>query len=102
MARGVARVGDRTHGTCYGHITPLSIGGTITSGSGKVITNGKRTARIGDTVTADCGHTGTIVSGSGKDIADNGAKPVARLNDKVSGTYVATIITASDDVIADE
>ena len=104
MERGVARVGDRTQGTCYhgSHLTPLSTGGTIIEGSDKVITNGKRTARIGDTVLADCGHTGTIVTGSGKDIADDGAKPVARINDSVSGTYVATIVTCSDDVIADE
>jgi len=99
MARGVARVGDRTYGTCTAHLTPITTGGTITSGSSTIVVNDKPCARLGDTVTADCGHTSVITSASSDVIGDE--PPVARINDSVgSGPYTATIISASSDVFA--
>lgn len=99
MSRGVARLGDRTFGTCTAHITPIQTGGTITSGSSTIIVNDKPCARLGDTVTADCGHVSKIISASGDVIGD--PEPVARLGDNVGdGPYTAEIITASEDVFA--
>lgn len=97
MARGIARVGDRTLGSCS--IDGGPIGGTIVSGSPDTITNSRLEARLGDTVIADCGHTGTISSASST-IITNG-QDTARLGDSVSGTYSATIVSASSDVIGD-
>ena len=96
---GVARVTDRTHGTCYGHKTPISVGGTIVSGDGTVNAESLPIARIGDVVQADCGHTSVIVTGSPKTFASGIS--VARLGDNVSGIYVATIISASGITFAD-
>lgn len=103
MARGVARVGDRTFGTCYhpSHI-PLKTGGTIITGSPNVITNDKPTARVTDLVLTDCGHLGMIITGSPKvDANDN---LVARLGDAVAGKapYIASIVTASSDTFAED
>lgn len=100
MSRPVARLGDRTDGVCFGHPVPLPIGGEIITASTDTLTNTPRgTARIGDTVRADCGHTGQIVSGSPNVYANN--RNVARLNDNVKGTYVAKIVTASGNVNAE-
>lgn len=99
MAKGVARVGDRTFGTCTAHLTTITTGGTITSGSSTIVVNDKPCARLGDTVTADCGHTSVITSASGDVIGDEPA--VARIGDSVgNGPYTATIISASTDVFA--
>lgn len=92
---GIARLGDRTTGTCSCHASPISVGGTITTGSPDVFVNSKAVAREGDTVTADCGHIGIIVTYSPDTFANNRA--VARLGDTTSGCYVATIIEASSD-----
>ena len=104
MSRGVARLNDRTTGTCYhsSHLTPITVGGTIITASSTYIVNGRGAARLKDLVKTDCGHTDAINSASGTCIAD--PEPVARLNDTVgeNGVYVATIITASTDVIADD
>jgi uncharacterized Zn-binding protein involved in type VI secretion len=93
--RGVARLGDRTHGVCYAHKTPLTIGGSIITASSDSDCNSRGVARLGDTVQADCGHTSNIVTAS--ENADCNGRGVARLGDNVSGVYVATIITASVD-----
>jgi len=101
MAKGVARVGDRTDGTCShaDHLTPITTGGTITSGSPTIIVNDMPCARLGDTVTTDCGHTSVIIGASGDVIGDEPA--VARDGDPVgNGPYIATIISASPDVFA--
>lgn len=96
----VARLNDRTQGTCSAHETPLSTGGKITSASPDVFSNGIQVARLGDTVTADCGHTSVIITASPDVFAND--KQVARLNDSVgNGPYSATIISASPDVFAD-
>lgn len=95
----VARVTDRTFGTCYGHIYPIAIGGTIITGSPDVYDNGLQVARIGDIVRADCGHTAKIITGS-PSVYANGIQK-ARLTDRVAGIYVATIISASNDVFVE-
>ena len=94
--RGLARIGDRTIGTCVCHVPPIQVGGTVVVGSPDVRTNGRNQARLGDTVLADCGHRGTIVTASTTVFANQ--KGVARLGYKTTGCYRATIITASPDV----
>lgn len=95
MSRPIARIGDRTIGTCFAHDPPITVGGTIVSGSGNKTTNTRPTARIGDKVRTDCGHIAEIVSGSPSTTANN--RLVARIGDKVSGIYIAEIITGSPD-----
>ena len=50
MGQPIARIGDRTDGTCYhpSHLVPLGVGGTIITGSPNVFTNNIPTARLGD------------------------------------------------------
>ena len=102
--RGVARLGDRTHGTCFhpSHNPPLVTGGTIITGSPDDLTNEKLTARLGDKVLTDCGHIAEIITGSPSVITND--KLTARLADKVDNgaPYKATIITASQDRILDD
>tara|TARA_B110000305_G_C19328440_1_gene582685 strand:+ start:853 stop:1167 length:315 start_codon:yes stop_codon:yes gene_type:complete len=104
MGKPVARLGDKTHGTCYHpiHVPPLVTGGTIITGSPDDLTNNKLTARLGDLVLTDCGHHGQIVTASPTVLANS--IPVARLGDKVANKapYIATIITASPDRLADD
>lgn len=94
--RGLARVGDRTFGTCTCHRRPIQVGGTIITGSENVKTNNLPQARLGDTVLADCGHKGTIITASTTVFANK--KGVARLGDSTTGCYKAKIISASPDV----
>jgi len=99
---GIARIGDRTHGTCYSHShkKPISVGGTIISGDGSTVYADKlNVARIGDPVRADCGHTAIIITGSPKTYSNQIS--VARLGDMVHGVYVATIISASGTTFSD-
>ena len=93
MSRLNARIGDRTIGTCFAHDPPLTIGGTIVSGSPDTTNNNRLDARVGDLVRTDCGHTGTIVSGSASALTNE--RLVARIGDKITGVYVAEIITGS-------
>lgn len=98
---GIARKDDTTMGTCYNpvHDPPLVTGGSITTASEDVTANGKGVARLGDTVTADCGHTGKIISASGTITTAGKELNVARLNDSVGdGDYIATITSASTTV----
>ena len=97
MTIGVARIGDRTQGTCFCHPVPISVGGTIVTGSDDTLADNLPVARLGDTVQADCGHTGTIVTASDVTVCNN--LGVARLGDSTTGCYVATIVTASSDVL---
>ena len=103
MGRPVARLGDRTFGTCShpSHI-PQQIGGTIITASADDITNNKGTARLGDLVLTDCGHKGEIITGSPNVLAND--KPIARLGDKISNLapYKAEIVTASPDRLAED
>ena len=91
--RGIARLGDCTHGTCYAHSTPLQITGKIISASSDTLCDNLGIARLGDTVLADCGHTGTIISASDNALCND--LGIARLGDSIAGKYIATIISAS-------
>jgi uncharacterized Zn-binding protein involved in type VI secretion len=94
----VARHTDDTIGICYVcEFTPQRAG-TITGHSTDVIVNGLGVARLGDIVTASCGHTGTINTASSTVYA-NGIK-VARKGDSFTGNYVGTIIEGSPNVNA--
>lgn len=86
---GVARLNDITTGVCA---IDGPQKGKITTASGNVNANDKKVARLGDTVTADCGHTGTINSASGT-VSSTQEKGLsaARLGDSFSGTYSGTI-----------
>jgi uncharacterized Zn-binding protein involved in type VI secretion len=98
MARGVARLNDRTTGTCShpSHPVPITIGGKIITASGDTKANRRGIARLNDVVLTDCGHRSKIITASG-DHKTNG-RPTARLNDAVGkGPYSARIITASGD-----
>jgi uncharacterized Zn-binding protein involved in type VI secretion len=99
MARGVARLGDTTQGTCShsSHASPIETTGKIITASGNVSANNRKVARLGDTVETDCGHTSIIITASGNS-SDN-SKHTARLGDKIGdGPYDAVIITASPNV----
>ena len=98
MARGVARLNDRTTGTCShpSHLVPITVGGKIITASGDTKANDRGVARLNDTVLTDCGHRSKIITGSGTN-KTNG-RPTARLNDRVGqGPYSARIISASSD-----
>jgi len=99
MARGVARLGDTTQGTCShsSHASPIETTGKIITASGNVSANNRKVARLGDTVETDCGHTSIIITASGNSSANS--KHTARLGDKIGdGPYDAVIITASPNV----
>lgn len=95
MSRGIARLGDKTYGTCTCHKKPIKVGGTIITASKDVITNSRGTARFGDVVKANCGHRGLIATASSKTITNG--RGTARLGDMTTGCYIAEIITASTD-----
>jgi uncharacterized Zn-binding protein involved in type VI secretion len=99
MGFGVARVGDRTRGPCYGHEGTPTVDGTIISGSTTVYADGMLVATIGGTVLGDCGHTGIIDSCSPSVGADGAG--VARIGDTYTGTYTGVIVTCSDSVFAE-
>ena len=98
--RGIARIGDRTFGTCShpSHGIPIATGGTIITGSPDTYDQNRLLARLDDQVRTDCGHTDFIITASETITNDQGAtRKVARLGDLVGrdGIYNATIITAS-------
>lgn len=95
MFRGLARLGDRTLGICRCHDEPITVYGTIITASPDQSVNNRGQARIGDTVQADCGHTGIIVSGKPDHIVNT--RLAARLGDEFEGCYTGRIITASPD-----
>lgn len=102
MGQPIARIGDRTQGTCF-HPShpPLDIGGTIITGSPNVFTNNIPTARLGDLVETDCGHIGKIITGSTVDITNE--LLTARIGDVIDtdAPYKAVIVTGSTDVAGD-
>lgn len=106
MRRGVARLGDRTIGTCNdsSHDEPqTNMGGKIITARTDVKTNNRGTARLGDTVLTDCGHTSKIITASATVETGGRSFKVARLGDKVGdGPYDAVIITSSSDVFPNQ
>jgi len=94
--RPVARLGDKTIGSCEVHGDDIT--GQIITGAANALVNGKPTARLGDTVLASCGHTAKIITGTAVSLVNGGSKPTARLGDQVGDSpYTAIIITASQD-----
>lgn len=91
--RGIARLNDKTIGTCALHGPGIS--GTIITASSKYYANGRQVARQGDKVKASCGHTAEIITYASRHNVDS-RDGTARLNDKVGNSpYVGRIITAS-------
>lgn len=104
--RGIARVTDRTSGTCShpSHLTPIQTGGRIVTGSGNMFDENLPVARLNDMVETDCGHRDFIKSASGTIYNDAGlVQRVARLDDTVGrdGIYDAKIISASTKLYGD-
>lgn len=101
MSRGVARLNDSTLGTCsHPSHAPRTATGKIITASGNVNVNNRPTARLGDTVLTDCGHTSVIITASGTvgSTSERGVQ-VARLGDQIgNGPYSAVIVTASGNV----
>lgn len=95
MFRGLARLGDRTLGTCTCHDEPITVYGTIITASPDHTVNTRGQARIGDTVQGDCGHTGIIITAKPDHLVNN--RLAARLGDEFRGCYSGVIITASPD-----
>lgn len=88
----------RTTGVCThsSHLTPITIGGSITGSCSSVYADDLLIARAGDTVTSDCGHTGTIDDPGTKYVVEDAN--VARIGDSFSGTYSGTIISPTSTV----
>ena len=100
MPKPVARLNDRTDGTCShpSHLVPIRVGGTITTASDDMSVNDRGIARLHDQVTTDCGHVSSIITASENTSVND--RPAARLHDQVgNGPYSATIITGSGDSI---
>lgn len=96
MSRGVVRIGDETIGTCIIH--GPNIKGKVITASSNVSVNNRILARAGDTVLADCGHTGIIITAK-ETVSSTGEANllVARIDDQFQGVYSGVIITASGD-----
>lgn len=101
----VARLGDKTTGTCYhpSHPAPVKVEGTIITASSIEKAEGQGIARLGDLVLTSCGHYGKIVTASEANVKStdrNGSNLVARVGDKVDGMapYKAIIITGASKV----
>ncbi len=88
----VARVGDIFVGVCRCHRDPISVTGTIISGSSNITVDGMPLARIGDMVMCSCGHVATIVSG-GKNSGQG--MNIARVGDVAAGCPVGTLVSGS-------
>lgn len=96
----VARETDQTQGNCSAHDGNPSRNGTVGPCSQSVVlVNGLKCARIGDIVTASCGHTGVITTGALK-VYVQGIL-VATYGSFFTGTYYGTIIGGSPTVFVE-
>ena len=96
----IARLGDSWSGKCLCHHSPISVTGTIITGSSDHFSGGLPVARIGDTVKATCGHTGKIVSGSSTDFTNIVEK--AHIGSETDGIcLVGVIVTGNPTHIID-
>lgn len=94
----VARLGDKTIGSCEEHGDDIQ--GTIITASADITANNKPVARLGDKVLAECGHISTIIT-AGMKTNPNNKGGIARLGDQVGDSpYTAIIITSSTNVTA--
>jgi len=89
----VARVTDKFSGVCTCHKSTISMEGEIANGSLDGNSGGLGIARVGDTVIGDCGHTGTIVSGSISNTINGKGKAI--ITSKVTGCLVGEIVTGN-------
>jgi len=97
--REVARVSDIWVGTCYACSGNPQVSGIVITGSPDVLTNDRQTARVGDIVVGNCGHTGIIITGCNTVFAND--REVAALTDLVGGNVNGIIVTGSTDVVED-
>lgn len=96
MQLPVARLNDTTHGVCSEH-GPIK--GKIITSSSTTLINNRGVARIGDTVQADCGHTGIIITGSDAFIENKQLRNIARVSSKFEGIYSGIVISGSPDTL---
>ena len=96
MGMPKAKLGDTVVGICSGHVPPIPMSGTVMGGSKTLISNSPG-AKMGDTVLANCGHSGTIISGDPKVLLEN--VPAAQIGSSVVGTFNGTIISGSPKVL---
>ena len=92
MAR-IARLTDVFNGTCICHSPPIPMIGEIITCSPDAKSEGLGIARIGDTVRGNCGHTGTIITGSTSNKTNGKFK--ALLGSQVTGCLQGTIISGA-------
>ena len=92
----IARVGDSFIGTCRGHKNPITVSGTITTGSSTVKVNGRQCATHGSLCVASCGHFAFVLA-SKSNVKANG-KPIAQIGDSVNGIITGRIINGSNNV----
>lgn len=87
----IAREGDAAAGLCPLHSPPITVTGTIDAGMGSPDSNaeGKPIAFVDTTVTASCGHSATITTGSSK-LKVNG-KIAAIVGSLVAGDWSGAI-----------
>jgi uncharacterized Zn-binding protein involved in type VI secretion len=95
---GLARVGDLATGTCTGHEHPITVAGTIMTGSSSIFAGGLCAAKVGDIVISSCGHTGVIVSGA-QNVLVNGIQAATKGSYFV-GTYTGYIVTCSENIFS--
>ena len=91
----VARIGDSTIGVCVIHGPQ---GGRIITGKPRTPVNGIPVAVVTDTVIANCGHTGRIITGNFTELDE--MRPVARITDKFVGAYSGTIVGGSSNTLS--
>jgi len=94
-----ARIGDPTKGTCKECLGHPSRDGQITTGSGYAFAEDLGLARLGDEVTATCGHKGYIDTCSGMTLIQG--IQAAREDDHFDGDYEGTIVQGSTKVFTE-
>jgi len=91
-----SRMMDSTFGICTAHKDPIAVGGFIITSQANVLINGMPAARMMDIALASCGHTGTLIGGSGKILI--GGIPSIRMGDSFTGSYSGTVTGGSGNV----
>ena len=91
----VSRLTDIWSGICCCHSDPtcISMAGPIITSSGDHNSTGLQVARLTDMVIGFCGHSGTIVTSSTRNITNSLGK--ARIGDSVAGCTIGNIITGA-------
>lgn len=97
MPQPVCRIGDIGIGVCPCHKNPITVVGTILTGSPNVMANSIGKARVGDLVMCSCGHPATIILGNWTVLA--GGMAQARMGDTFQGCPVGSLIIGSPNVL---